>query len=396
MSNIKLDVTLLDTLFPFFFVTDSNGQLVYVGRSMKKLLVKTEKLPHFNEVFAIQRPFGADFFRLTKNSLGEVIILKMSQPKAELMGQILHLPENNFNLFILNLSIQDADELSGLNVDFSDFAIQDPVFDYLMLLQTQRRAIKQADEANRKLALAHQVAVKASETKSQFLANMSHELRTPMNGFLAMASILQETELSEEQKDYVNTMVTSGEAMLSLVNDILDLSKIEAGHIDLKQEKIDAKALIEEIHSTLLPVAKKKDLIFTLQVDPQMPRFIHGDRGRLRQVLLNLAGNAVKFTLKGSVNMSVVADTSDSKRAVLQFIIKDTGIGMSPETLSRIFSPFVQGDSSMTKKFEGTGLGLSICKKLIDAMSGTIEVQSIEGSGSEFKLKIPFSEEPLT
>lgn len=251
-----------------------------------------------------------------------------------------------------------------------------------MLLQTHRRAIVEADELNKRLAEAHSVAVKASQLKSQFLANMSHELRTPMNGVLGMASVLKETELDEVQTECVATIVESGEGMLALVNDILDLSKIEAGHVILENYPLSIPAVAQGVYQTLKTVAEKKAIAFELILDPGIPPRVLGDENRLRQVLLNLAGNAVKFTEKGSVRISAaLVPGSESKT---RFVITDTGIGMSEEVVAQLFQPFVQGDSSMSKKFGGTGLGLSICKKLVEAMGGECGVESQLGEGSTF------------
>jgi signal transduction histidine kinase len=384
---MKLDISILDRLFPFFFVTGSEGKVVYIGPSLKKLISNAAPRDSFDELFHIHRPANVGFADLSKTRDGEMVVLRMISPKVELMGQIIPIRQAGINLFIMNLVVQDADELTELRLDFNDFAIQDPIFDYLMLLQTQRRAIRQADEANIKLKEAHSIAVRASETKSQFLANMSHELRTPMNGLLGMASILLDTPLSEEQRDYVQTLISSGETLLALVNDILDLSKIEAGFVHLDVKAVGIRELLDEVHATVLPMSQKKGLSVEVTVDHSVPLEIITDRLRLRQVILNLVGNAVKFTLHGSVKVSVDLNAEDGANK-LRVRIKDSGIGMSQETLAQLFSPFVQGDSSMTKKFEGTGLGLSICKKLVEAMDGKIEVKSEPGLGSEFTVHL--------
>ena len=392
MARLSFDLGILEKLFPFFFIADQDGQFVAVGPTMKKLMSIGNVATCFDSTFEIARPAEYTYKTLIQKSGSEMVVLKMRSPRAEVMGQILDLAGTSYKLFIVNLVVQDADELTDLQLDFNDFAIQDPIFDYLMLLQTQRRAIRQADEANRKLADAHQIAVQASETKSRFLANMSHELRTPMNGIIAMASILQETVLSEDQQDYVKTLITSGESMLALVNDILDLSKIEAGFVDLKLASFSISELLKEITATVQPTVLKKNLSMDVFIDPAVPETIHGDRMRLRQVMLNLVGNAVKFTETGSVTVTLESVDGSTEHQVLRFTVKDSGIGMSQETIAQLFSPFVQGDNSMTKKFEGTGLGLSICKRLIEAMEGTIEVQSSLGNGSEFVVTVKYNQ----
>lgn len=384
MGNIKVDIRVVEQLFPFAFIVDKSGKISNCGPSLNKIQGGAVEGNNFNDIFKIQRPSGLTFNQLYQLNNREMVVFKMLKPIANFMGQMMEIGDPHFKLCVINLIVEDADELTSLKLDFDDFAAQDPIFDYLMLLQTQRRAIRQADDANAKLVEAHKIAVKASETKSQFLANMSHELRTPMNGLLAMASVLQETELDEDQKDYVKTLVSSGEAMLALVNDILDLSKIEAGFIQLNREQIKFPDLIDEIKKTVAPIAEKKGLLLNFEIDSAVPSEFQGDRMRLRQVILNFVGNAVKFTSKGQVELK--GNMLDQK--TLQIKIRDTGIGMGPDVLSKIFSPFVQGDSSMTKKFEGTGLGLSICKKLIEAMEGKIDVESKVGEGTVFTFTI--------
>jgi signal transduction histidine kinase len=380
MSKIQIDLSIIDKLFPFHFVANHDGGILEMGSTIAKLMKPAESQEVlFSNYFSILKPVETSFSELMKDEISAMVILQMKKPSAQFMGQVIKVPGKDLKLFVINLVVQSPDELTGLGLDFNDFAIQDPIFDYLMLLQTQRRAIKQADEANAKIVEAHRVAVKASEAKSQFLANMSHELRTPMNGILGMASILQDTELNDDQKDYVQTLVTSGEAMLGLINDILDLSKIEAGFVKIENTKFELEPLINEVYNTVIPTVHKKGIAFEVSISESVPKSIFSDRARLRQVILNLVGNAVKFTLKGGVKVTI-----DSDAGIVKVRVSDTGVGMNKETLSQLFSPFVQGDSSMTKKFEGTGLGLAICKKLVEAMEGKIEVKSKEGEGSLF------------
>lgn len=391
MSESKINVSILDKLFPFFFVTDKNGQLVHLGPSLKKLINEPLNYVYFKDYFMVSRPANTSYEEIIKTEDGEMITLKMLQPEANFIGQIINLPDTKNHIFIINLVVQEAEELTSLQLNFNDFAIQDPIFDYLMLLQTQRRAIRQANELNEKMVEARNTAIRASEVKSLFLANMSHELRTPMNGLLGMASILLGTKLDDEQREYVDTLITCAESMLSLINDILDLSKIEAGHINLEETSIDLNELITLIFQTTYPLAKKKNLDLRMSIDTNVPHLIYADFNRLRQILLNIVGNAIKFTKTGFVKMKLTASDTSLDDFLLTIKIEDSGIGMSHETLAKIFSPFVQGDNSMTKKFEGTGLGLSICKRLAEAMNGKITVESSESKGSIFTLQIPFN-----
>ena len=321
-----------------------------------------------------------------------MVILEDSSGQFQLMGQIINSVRNNLCIFVVNLFINDVHKLNRLNLTFNDFAVQDQVFDFLMLLQTHQQAIKEADIINKKLAEAIQIATNASALKSQFLANMSHELRTPMNGVLGMASVLIETELTPDQKDYVESIITSGESMLNLINDILDLSKIEAGFIHLDIAKLRINEIFEDVTETVKVAAQKKSLSLNTYVDPAIPKYMMGDFLRLKQVVLNFVGNAIKFTASGYVNINAILQKNENNKYQIFFSVEDSGIGMNSATLDKIFNPFVQGDSSTTKKFGGTGLGLSISKKLIEAMNGEIGVKSEVGKGTMFWFTVELEE----
>jgi len=235
---------------------------------------------------------------------------------------------------------------------------------------------------------AKEKAEMGAKTKAEFLATMSHEIRTPMNGVIGMTSLLSQTPLSREQAEYVETIRVSGENLLTVINDILDFSKIEQGKMKLEKNKFDLYNAIEEVLTLLSPIAAKKglELIFNKEMD--VPRYIYGDEKRLKQVLINLVNNAVKFTEKGEVVVSVAVKSKDEYNVELLFSVKDTGIGIPNDKIENLFEMFTQADSSMSRKFEGTGLGLPISKNLINLMEGDIWVNSEPDKGSTFYFTI--------
>lgn len=281
------------------------------------------------------------------------------------------------------------------------FGISRDITEQKQAEESLRAALDEIERANRRLEAsierANRLAIEAQAAniaKSQFLANMSHEIRTPMNGVIGMTELLLSTDLSGEQRRFAETIRSSGDALLGVINDILDFSKIEADKLELEDLDFDLRATMEDAVELLALKAHEKQLEFVSRIDPAVPTFLKGDPGRLRQILINLGGNAVKFTSRGEVAVEVKLDSEDDARAKLRFDVRDTGIGIPADRLDLLFAPFEQLDASTTRRFGGTGLGLAISKRLAEIMGGEIGAESVEGRGSTFWFTAVFGKQP--
>ena len=298
----------------------------------------------------------------------------------------------------LFLGAPDEDESGILDVSFAFLTVilgaTAGLLQNAELYRTISRLNDELEGKVKRLEESERALEDANRSKDSFLANISHEIRTPMNGIIGMGRLLSQTPLDANQAEMTRTILSESEHMMRLLNDLLDISKIEAGRLDFEQISFDLRELLRNLRSTYGRMAESKGLAFVMETDPQLPGSLVGDAGRVRQVFANLLGNAVKFTRQGSVSVRVSVLSRTAHRCRILARITDTGIGIPPETIERLFQPFTQADASTSRLYGGSGLGLAISRRLVGMMGGRIEVESDPGEGSTFRftLDLPLSE----
>ena len=350
---------------------------------LRKQPYEVQTANHAHEALDIARRYNVD-----------VMITDIRMPDMDGLELLREIRKINPDTMVIAISAHSnldtaVEFMKEGGVDF----LQKPVSN-----ETLRLAIRSAIEkwrlrrdlrlTNIELRKAKEVAESAVRVRSEFLANMSHEIRTPMNAVVGLAHLLADSRLTEEQRDYVRTIQMSGEVLLDIINNILSMSKIESGRLELESIPFDLRVCAESALNMIAPKAVEKGLELIYDVDPAVPFTVIGDPGRVRQIMVNLLNNAVKFTEQGEIILSIRPGIRNGGRSTIHVAVTDTGIGVDPKKIDRIFDPFKQADSSTTRKFGGTGLGLSICKELCAMMGGALSVESTEGAGSHFHFHI--------
>lgn len=395
-----IDREALDGVFPFFLAVDEVLDVHDAGPRWPGIRGR-----NLSDVFRIVRPrLPALTLEHLLGARARVFQLRHLDSGLTYRGQVV--PVDAGALLLVSPFVRSLEELAAGGFSHRDLAIHDPTVDMIMMAQTVQNSLKDARalmerlrgqqealvEATRVAEAAREEAEDAARARHLFLASMSHEIRTPLNGVLGMAHLLEATPLDPQQRSFLSTIVESGSGLLTVINDILDYTRIDEGSMELARAPYAPRELVDHLTRMFLPAVRAKDLLWRTTVSEGVPLCVEGDRDRVRQVLINLVGNAVKFTDQGSVALRV--DHVDGR---LVCEVEDTGPGIAAEHLDHIFDLFTQADSSTTRAFGGTGLGLALCRRLCHAMDGDVGVTSTPGRGSTFQATFaaPSVEAPL-
>jgi PAS domain S-box-containing protein len=356
--------SILDNATSLIYIKDLDGKYLLVNRQFKEVLNVSESEIIGKTDFDFADEKQAQYFKETDEQ-----VIKTCKPVE--LEEIIEVDDQKLSLLITKFPLVNAQNkvygISGIATDISE-------------------RVQQLEE----LKQAKKIAEEAKNLQEQFLANMSHEIRTPMNGIQGMTDLLLDTSLTENQYDFAKTIKTSADNLVVIINDILDFSKIKAGKLTIEKIEFNLKEIVENISAVFSHRVKEKSLDFSIVVDENIPSTLTGDPYRLNQILVNLVGNAIKFTHTGSVKIDILTGEKKEDEIVLNFAVTDTGIGIKNDKINEIFESFTQASVETSRKYGGSGLGLAITKQLLEMQNGTISVESVENKGTTFRFSIPF------
>lgn len=385
--SLTLDAKTLGILFPAHVACDRDGMILGCGASLQRHIGCPLIGQPFFDWFEVERPVRLDDWEALMDVRRTVIIRAIGRAELRLRGVVRRCGEACHILLSHIPHFSNDSDKQRLNA--SDFAPTDGTLDAILAGQMNQSLLEDARNLAEQLSQKRDEAERASAAKSAFLANMSHEIRTPLNAILGMASVLEHDELSAKQHEMVTLICSGARALSQVLNDVLDLSKVEAGKLELSVEPFTVDSVLDATKSLFAHAADDKGLSFDVVIEPSAGGRFENDPLRIRQILNNLVSNAVKFTERGAVGVRAWFETGESDReGMLAFAVSDTGQGLSVDAQQRIFQAFVQSDGSISRSHGGTGLGLAICKQLSALMGGDVVVDSTEGRGSTFTLTV--------
>lgn len=396
-SNI-VDNELLDNLFPFYFLADESLKISKAGKGHLKLFPDIIG-QSISSYFTFKRPASASYhFSSIIEYYNQIFILDSTELKGLLFrGQMIPLEKKQVLLFVGSPWIVNVDDLKKYNLLLTDFALHDTITDMLQIVKTKdimmndiKHLIVDLNVQKKELMKINELAEVSKKAKERFIANMSHEIRTPMNAIAGMAELLIEADMHKEHKEYAQAIKLSADNLMEIINDVLDFSKVNSGKIVLDEVDFNVKEILDAITQTLNTSAVKKNISLTYSITNNVPKKLNGDPLKLKQILVNLVGNAIKFTENGRIKIEVYCTGKTNGNHLIEFSVSDTGIGIEEGKFDIIFESFSQANNDTTRKYGGTGLGLSIVKKLIEMQGGNISVKSKLNEGSTFIAVIPY------